>query len=723
MSQSHSRYSWSTALVCALALSAALCAVGPVAQAAPAVAKDITFFLHYVNANETSKTLPGAGSTWNYFDTTTEWESVNVTAQANGSLQNFFWYLAPPLAGQVTVSDFSLAVWAQFLSGTPNAQTTVALYERNDTGAENQVASVNFGSQSYSVTPALKQLNGTLPGSHTFASGSSIKVVLTLNPGAGSMELIFDTARADSRVVLHTDDAIAVSSIAVLDSAGVAVSSLDPRAANATATLRATVSDPYGGYDVASAKLTLLDPEGGVLLDNASMPRVSGTPISLETVFELPWNYSDRAPGEYHAFVYAMDNNGVNWFTHFAQFSYGPYGDVVDRSFFIGSLPLYAWVRLVDDHAVPLENADLRVESAGSRVASGSTDAAGLANLTLFAGNYTLKASWHGVEVASVPFNLSDNISQGSAFEVVAAVYYPTLKVVDSHGSAVEYAFVYLSFANGTSTVVPYRTDADGSVSLMQVTGGPLGVRVLWRGVEVAATTFSVSSSTELRVQAAVYYLTVQVNDGAGAPLALALVRMDDAVFGLLSVANVTGSNGRFVERLPVGTYDLSVTWRGVAVGSANDQPLSADSTATISASVFALTVKTTAGDGSPVAGATVTVSTASGQLFEVGVTGADGSVRFQAPSATYSVSAHFVTTSYWTPVEETQTAGNVTLDQAKTVELKFTQAPGGFVGSNQFIALIAIAFLAFLLVLSLIRKGKQAKETPPAEPSKTPPK
>jgi hypothetical protein len=123
------------------------------------------------------------------------------------------------------------------------------------------------------------------------------------------------------------------------------------------------------------------------------------------------------------------------------------------------------------------------------------------------------------------------------------------------------------------------------------------------------------------------------------------------------------------------------------------------------------------------VAGATVTVSTASGQLFEVGVTGADGSVRFQAPSATYSVSAHFVTTSYWTPVEETQTAGNVTLDQAKTVELKFTQAPGGFVGSNQFIALIAIAFLAFLLVLSLIRKGKQAKETPPAEPSKTPPK
>jgi len=406
--------------ICLLVLGAFLVAAAPPATAAAPTVKDMTFFMHYVNATETSKTLPGADSTWTYFDTTTEWNDVNVTFPVNGSALVFDWSLVPVLPGPVTVTGYSFAFWAESISGNPNAQTTLELVEINATGPQS-VETVNFGSQSHTVSPSLKQLNATLVSPHTFAAGSSVQFVLTLNPGSGSMLIIFDTARADSRVVLRTADALAVASIDVQDSAGASVASLDPQAANRTARFVATVDDPYGGYDVVRANITILSPTGAVLVDNASMARTGGTPISRATTFAFGWNYSGQPPGEYQAIVHSMDNNGANWFTHFAQFSTGPYGDWSARSFFIGSLPLYAWVKVVDDRDVALSGAALEVLDGGTAVASGTTDALGLANLTAFAGNYTLAVGWAGVEVSRSSLNLTGNVTQGSPIVVHAA--------------------------------------------------------------------------------------------------------------------------------------------------------------------------------------------------------------------------------------------------------------------------------------------------------------
>ncbi len=690
-----------------LLLGALLLAAAPPATAAAPTAKDMTFFMHYVNATETSKTLPGAGSTWTYFDTTTEWNDVNVTLPANGSALVFNWSLAPTLAGPVAVTGYSFAYWAESLSGNPNAQTTLEVFEINATGAFALVESANFGSQAYTVSPSLKQLNWTFGSPHTFAAGSSIQFSLHLNPGSGSMLIIFDTARADSRVVLRTADAAALRSVDVQNSAGVSVGSLDPQAANKTAQIVATVNDPYGGYDIVRANVTVLAPTGAVLVDNATMARTAGTPVSLATTFSFAWNYSALPSGEYQAIVYTMDNNGVNWFVHFAQFSFGPYGDWLARSFYIGSLPLYAWVKVVDDHDVALDGAPVQVLDGATALASGTTSASGLVNLTAFAGNYTLSAMWAGVEVARLPFNLGANLSEASAFVVHASVFYPTLKVVDGRGAPVAYAFIYLTYANGTVTAVPYRTDEAGAVDLSQVTGGVHTARVLWRGVEVASGPITVSASADVTVTAAVFYLSVQVNDASGAAVELALVRLDDAVFGLLSASNVTGASGGFTERLPHGTYDLTATWRGVAVGEVAGTVLDADKTVTLSARVFTLTAKALQADGSPLAGATVTLSAGAGAIFEVQVTKADGTASFRAPGGTYNVAGHFATTTYWSPVEQTVGVTNITVDQAKTVELKFDQVPGSFVGSNMFLAFLLAAILVLLLLLVVRRMGK----------------
>ncbi len=696
------------AILVIVLMGAATLAPGPAAAAAP-TDKDMTFFLHFVNATETSKTIPGAGSTWTYFDTTTEWNDTNVTFTADGSQQTFSWYLAPALAGPVTVTGFSLSIWAQFISGTPNAQTTVDLVERDATGSESVVESANFGSQGYSVTPALQQLNWTLAAAHTFDAGTSIKLSLKVNPGSGAVVFVFDTARADSRVSLRTADAVAVSAIDVQDASGASTSSLDPQAADTTARFVATVSDPYGGYDVARANVTILSPTGAVLVDNASMARTGGTPISLDSEFTYAWDYSSMPPGQYQVFVYVMDNNGVNWFDHFAQFSTGPYGDWLGGSFFIGSLPLFAWFEVVDDHAVALEDATVTLEAASTAVSTGQTAGNGLVNLTAFAGNYTLVVEWAGVEVAREPLNLSDNMTEDTPVTVTASVFYPTLHLLDSQGEPVEHAFVYLTYANGTSTVVPARTDGTGAVSLTQVTGGPLDVRVLWRGVEVAATTVTVDASVPFDVDTAVYYLTVEVTDGAGDPLGLAVVRIEDAVFGLLSASNETGSAGSFVERLPAGTYDLDARWRGVDVGSADAVGLTGDRTVSISANVYTLTVRTLKADGSALGAVTVTVRTADGDIYEVAVTDGNGTAAVRTPGGTYAVSAHFAGTEFWSPIDETQTAVDVTVDAPKTVELTFEQVPGSFVGSNMFLALLLIIVLVVLLLLLLRRGGKQA--------------
>ena len=704
--EERARKSLRVSIAVLLLAGAGLLAGSSPAAAAP-TAKDMTFFMHYVNATETSKTLPGAGSTWTYFDTTTEWNDVNVTLPANGSALVFNWSLVPALAGAVTVTGYSFAFWAESISGNPNAQTTVDLFEINATGAYNLVETVNFGSQAYTVSPSLKQLNWTFGSPHTFAAGSSIAFALHLNPGSGSMLIIFDTARADSRVVLRTTDAVAVGSVDVRDSAGTSVGSLDPQAANKTAQIVATVDDPYGGYDVVRANVTILSPTGAVLVDNATMARTAGTPVSLATTFTFSWNFSGQPSGEYQAIVYTMDNNGVNWFDHFAQFSFGPYGDWLARSFYIGSLPLYAWVKVVDDRDVALSGAAVQVLDGATAVASGTTAVSGLANLTAFAGNYTVAASWAGVEVARVPFNLSDNLSEGSAFVVHAAVFYPTLKVVDGRGAPVAYAFIYLTYANGTVTAVPFRTDEAGAVALSQVTGGVHTARVLWRGVEVASGPVTVSASADFSVAAAVFYLTVQVNDAAAAPLELALVRLDDAVFGLLSASNVTGAGGGFTERLPRGTYDLTASWRGVEIGEVAGTVLDADKTVTVSARVFSLTVKAVSAGGAPIEGATLTVSTAAGTVYEVAVTKADGMAAFRAPGGTYTVTGHFATTTYWSPVEQTVSLANVTVDQSKALALKFDQVPGSFVGSNMFIALLFAAVLVVLLLLLVRRLQK----------------
>jgi hypothetical protein len=597
----------------------------------------MTFFLHYVNATETAKSLPGAGSTWTYFDTTTQWNDENVTLAANGSLQTFDWYLAPALAGNVTVSGASLSFWAQFISGVQSAQTTVELSERLPSGTESLVSTGNFGSQSYSSTPNLKQLNWTF-NSHTFTSGSSIKVSLKLNLGGGSMLILFDTARADSRVSFTTADAVRVTGAQALDASGAPVSSLDPAAPNRTARLRTTLQDPLGGYDVAFVRVTVLDDGGSPIVDNATASLVAGTPASLSSTFEVAWNYSGLPSGRYLVLLVAMDNNGQNWYSHFGNFAYGPYGDGVSFPVFIGGAPLYAWIRVVDDRGLPLEGARVTLAEAPSGGGQATTDALGMANLTGGPGLYTLVAVWTLTEVARVPFNLVENVSAALPVEIPAAVFYPTLRLVDNRSVPLANAAVTYMHPNGTTTLSPLLTAADGTVAVGRTAGGAYRVIARWETVAVLDAGWAVNSSGTTTLTASVFETAFWLLDSRGQGVGFAALVVRDNASDLVLGYAVANASGAATVRLPGAATDIAAWTRDIQVVDVRGLSISGDGRVDLAAAVYYVEVTVTDDSGAPLADSQATARSVGGTVTETTEGNASGALTLRLPASTYSL-------------------------------------------------------------------------------------
>jgi hypothetical protein len=251
---------------------------------------DMIFFLHYVNATETAKSLPGGGSTLTYFDTTLDWNDVNVTYNVTVAEVNFDWDLSPPLAGDFTVSAVAFKIWSRFVSGAaPTGLVEVTAIELNSTGIESWSETFYTDSVTFPGTPELKIFNGVLSSPHTFEAGSSIKIRFRFNPGSGkTFEFYYDTAQMNSRVEFSSEDSMKISNVVTLDYQDVPKVGFDPTASNKTIKIRATLTDPFGGYDIKSVNATLTGPPG-LIIDNVCMTKTSGTSLSYYNDYELQY--------------------------------------------------------------------------------------------------------------------------------------------------------------------------------------------------------------------------------------------------------------------------------------------------------------------------------------------------------------------------------------------------------------------------------------------------
>ena len=547
--------------------------VAPTVQATSGVVKDMTFLLHSVNATETAKPLPGAGSTLTYFDTTLDFNDVNVSVLVEGTQKVLQWFLVPDLAGDFGVEGFTLRIWSNSsTAASSNAQVTVEIHELNETSST-LVHSENFGSQTFPVTPTLMAWTAILEAPHAFSAGSSIELRMTVNPGAmQGVWFHYDTAQLNSRVSLSGPDSLDVAGIPTLDSDRSVSLRFDPDAANKTVYIQARITDPLGGYDIRWVNLTLVSPFASILLDNASMARVSGTPLSYEGVFEVEWNYTGQPTGQYTVQVWALDNNGHNHYYFFQQLDFSDYPDIANSAFFIGGLPAYVNLQAVDSTGVPLLGATVALVSSGFTVDEKTTDAEGMVNLTMTKGTFEFQAFWEGVQVGSVVQNIQSNVSVSDPLVVVTQVYYPIFQAETAGGVALLGASLLFVHPNG-DTLGPYTTNESGRVVLSQVPWGTYEFSASWRGIDVFTGGAEVIDSSVITFGTAVHELTVTAESGAGEPLAGVFVSVTDST-GLVFDAGITGGDGTAVLLLPEGSYTIQSRYITTHMGSLYDSGL-----------------------------------------------------------------------------------------------------------------------------------------------------
>ncbi len=620
----------------------------PTARATNGVAKDMTFLLHYVNSTGTAKPLPGGGSTLTYFDTTLNFNSKDAMVLVSGTQKVLNWFLSPALAGSFGANASTLRVWANSsTSASSLAQVTLEIFEMNATGSA-QVSMTNLGSQSFPVTPTLKAWSATFPSTHTFAAGSSIEVRLTVTPGVNQgVWFHYDTPQFNSRVSFHGPNSLDIAGIATLDWALRPTSSFNPGAANKTMYVQASLTDPLGGYDIRWANVTIYNPLGAIVVNNRSMAKVSGTPVDYRSPYQFKWNYSGQPNGIYTVGIWALDNNGYNWYFFFSQFTYDSYPAYRTGSFSIGSV-FYVNILVLDNASVPLAGAGVRATQLGQTVAGATTNALGRVNMTLGAGNYNFIVMWQSIHAGSLSASIAANVSAANPLVIKAAVYYPRFQVLDSHLVPLAGAALTYTHPNGTTIASPLLTGGNGTVSLSQMAGGNYNISVRWRGTQVARLVINVNANAVFVIPATVYYVSIHVVDSRGLGVGFAGVVVKDNANGLVLDFQLTNVQGNITSRLPAGKVDVEAYLQDLLIGRLTGYAVSGDSSVNIQAQVYYVDLTLLDSQGKAVGQAEVAVKSPSGAVVGSGTSGSDGRVSLRLPVGTDDLSVTWLGTQVY---------------------------------------------------------------------------
>ncbi len=311
-----------------------------------------------------------------------------------------------------------------------------------------------------------------------------------------------------------------------------------------------------------------------------------------------------------------------------------------------------------------------------------------------------------------------------SSFYIGGLLRYVNVEAVDSKSVPLSGATVIL--LTGGVKVAATTTDAGGRANLTMA-GGTYEFRVSWEAVQVASVTqavkSNVSAATPLVITTAVYYPVFQANDADGRSLAdatLIFVHPNGAKLGPYKT-NVSGD--AMLSQVPVGTYGLTASWRGVDVFSGSEA-VSSNAIIPFTTQVFELTVMAKSGGGQSLAGVFVSVTDSTGLVFDAGITSTDGSVVLRLPGGTYTVNARYITSVGGTFYDSGVRSSNVTLTSSTRTTVTFSDYPIPFTSRLDFQLGLAygITVAGLLVAFFLLWRRKKAPAAPattPTEPEK----
>lgn len=488
-------------------------------------------------------------------------------------------YLYPNLAGPVTVNGS----WQVFLWVNASAYKPVGFdlqYRELDVGGTTLWDSgplspiVTSSIDGYIDVPVLNY-NLTVTLEHTFDTGATIQVEVTVNAGSSADTRIwYDSPYYPSKAILPLEDYARSISLKTFDHNYTETNAYSVfwNETQRIVIVRANVTDPLGGYDIYMTNITIQNPAQQKVLDNTNMTRkTDGTwETQYSHIYGANWSYPDTAmPGNYTIEVTVIDNNGLYSLLLYDTFE--PFIERAYQTFTIG-IQHPVLIRALDAHNQSLANAKIQAVSDQVVLAEGSTNSLGYWQTSLWVGNYNITVNWQNTEVAKQPIQ----VINASQFTILCNVHYPTIKIVDDTNQTLPDAEVYFTSPNGTITVPPIYTDATGIINLTQAPAGNYAFTIMWKGIKVQDTSVTINSDGPYTIRTKVYQVTVNVlgNDKTSINGAYVIIYTQSGIgYGL----ELTNQNGQATFRLPEATYRIDVRYSTVywltAVTSNATQP------------------------------------------------------------------------------------------------------------------------------------------------------
>ena len=562
--------------------------------------------------------------------------------------KSFSWFIDPPLAGDLWLNGtVSLNIWMKLISGAGEGTLFVTfrlgLYEIFENGTRTCIINEGEAINQVTLGPITSHFSeysakGYIQTMYRVSAGSRLEVVLDISSNdRAKKHVIWGSSDFRSRVSLPALNHIDVNSIDAFNAKGEQPSYFET---NDTITFKATIVDPFGGYDIRWVNFTLEAPDGSLLFQKASMRLIDGNDTSFSCIYELVWETIPKMRGTYYVTVEAVDNTG--YYYRFPDRpddeTFGGHLESETITLSIGKV-ICAVFMIQDSLAQPLAKAILELWDGTNLIAQVYTNQSGWTEIPNVPseGNYTAIVWWQGVKVFDGQIYINETNTEKNPIILETAVYYPTFKIVDYANIPLGDANVFISYPNGTMSILPLKTDIHGQFNLSQVAGGTYTLRIIWSGVEVGLKYVNVSSNEIYVVKADVFYLTVKTVDPKGYSVESVHVIVYDVSRALVVDSKLSNASGITVFRLPKATYNLRAVWLGANVGFAEAIKLDQNLTIVIPLKIFDVIIKVVDQRQIPLEQSTIEVSYEGFNV--VGTSNQNGEVAFTLPEGTLSLS------------------------------------------------------------------------------------
>ena len=561
--------------------------------------------------------------------------------------KTFSWYIDPPLAGELSLNGtVTLHIWMKLISGAGEGTLFVTLglglYEIDENGTRIRIVDEGDAANQATLGPITSHfseyfISGNIGTAYTASAGSRLEVLLSISSNDRAIKhVVWGSSNFRSRVSLPALNHIAVNSINAYNATG---GQPDYFESNDTITFKATILDPFGGYDIRWVNFTLEAPDGSFVFSKASMVRVSGNDTSLISIYELVWDTVSKTKGTYNVTVEAVDNTG--YYYRFpdrpGDETFGGHLESLTVTLSIGKV-IYANFLIVDSIRNPLADASLELWDGTSRVARVVTNETGYAKISNVPGigNYTARVWWQNVKVFDQTISIPDVVPEDNPIILETAVYYPTFRIVDDALVPLGDANVLVTHPNGNTTILPFKTNFEGQFKLTQTAGGIYTLRITWSGVEVGVKQVNVSSNEVHVVKADVFYLTVETKDPNGSAVESVHVIVNDIARALVADSKLSNASGMVISRLPSATYNIEATWLGAHVGATQGVVLNQSLTVTMNLRIFDVQIEVVDERQKPLKSAIVEVTFEGFRV--VGTSDDEGQVAFKLPGGTLNL-------------------------------------------------------------------------------------